>query len=101
MSKKKKKGPVEIGDVFNETDDEQEFKVVYIDAKRDPPIAFCQRMEDGHEAEETETEYSLQYVKECVRLRRNFVYCDYPKLNVYSIYKMSKSGLITALNMAK
>ena len=64
---------VEVGDIFNETDDDVDFRVVTIDERADPPTALCIKNTKGNgdtESEDTEEEYALSYVEQCVRLRR-------------------------------
>ena len=57
-------GGIEIGDVFNETDDDYETckRIVSFNDKRDPPTVICCSIKVEDESEDTEEEYDLTYV---------------------------------------
>ena len=95
---------VKVGDVFNETDDDEEFRVTSIDAKADPPTVLCVRntkKDDGDESQDTEQEYALSYVESCVKLRREWQKANYSSYDVRDVYKMNVEQLRHALTCAK
>ena len=81
---------VKIGDVFNETDEDDLQRVVEIHPKRDPPIAICCSMKREDESESTEEEYALEYVGKCVKARQQYVQEGFADYDVYKIKKMQK-----------
>ena len=96
-------GGIEIGDVFNETDDDYETckRIVSFNDKRDPPTVICCSIKVEDESEDTEEEYDLTYVDKCVQARKGFMQNGYHEYDVKDIYKMQKHELIEALVLAK
>ena len=90
---------VEVGDVFNETDDDKMQLVVEVHGDRDPPVALCRSMKREEEETETEEEYALDYVRKCVKFRKEFIKKDYDKKDVRAIYLMSTKELRQALKL--
>ena len=82
-----------LDDVFNETDDDCDQRVVKINYNRSTAICCSIKKED--ESEETEQEYDLDYVQGCVQKRNIFRRAGYHECNVKDIYKMSKTDLQT------
>ena len=92
---------LEIGDLFNETDSDTCQRVLRINEKRDPPTALCRSIKQEEDSSETEQEYSLEYVKNCTTMRKEFVNHGFNKLDVYDIYKLSKKQLKHGLQLAR
>ena len=92
---------VEVGDVFNETDEDVDQRVTSVHAKSDPPTAMCCSIKAEDQSEETEQEYDLEYVDKCVQARKEFRQHGYHDLDVKGIYKMKKEALMEALMLAK
>ena len=97
-------GKVKVGDVFNETDDDECMCVVSVDAEGDPPTAQCVKVtkEPVEDGGETETmEYALPYVITCVNSRKEWNRAGYGEYDVRDVYKMSMKQLKHALTCAK
>ena len=97
---------VKVGDVFNETDDDEDYRVVSINAKGDPPTALCLKVtkepvENGDESEDTEEEYSLPYVQTCVDSRKEWNEKGYGEYAVRDVYRMTNKQLRHALACAR
>ena len=58
---------VNVGDIFNETDDDKTQRVIEVHAERDPPIALCCSVKEENESDETEQEYALEYVENVLK----------------------------------
>ena len=94
--KGKTKNQVAVGDTFNETEDDKTQSVVEVHPERDPPVALCRSIKRENESTETEQEYALEYVENCVKSRREFDKMGFNQSDVYDIYQMSKTKLKTA-----
>ena len=92
---------MQTGDVFNETDDDSIFIVCDIYPDRDPAIAMCHHVHLDDSETDTEEEWYLQYVQNCVRLRKQFVETGCEDMDVYDIYKLSTKQLQEALTYVK
>ena len=92
---------VKEGAVFNETDDESNYLVIEVHGDRDPAVALCRHLKVEGEETETEAEWALDYVERAVVSRNMFVSEGFADMDVYQIYKLRKSKLITALKYAK
>ena len=90
---------VNVGDIFNETDDDKTQRVIEVHAERDPPIALCCSVKEENESDETEQEYALEYVEKCVKKRREFRSKGLNNSTVYDVYQMKKSELVVALQL--
>ena len=90
---------VNVGDIFNETDDDKTQRVIEVHAERDPPIALCCSVKEENESDETEQEYALEYVEKCVKKRREFRSKGFNNSTVYDVYQMKKSELVVALQL--
>ena len=105
MSKKKNNSVVNLevqtGDVFNETDDDSIFIVGDIYPDRDPAIAMCHHVHLDDSETDTEEEWDLQCVQNCVQLRKQFVETGCADMDVYDIYKLSTKQLQEALTYVK
>ena len=108
MSSKKrggKKGEIKeqvaVGDTFNETEDDKTHRVIEVHPERDPPVALCHSIKQENESTETEQEYALKYVENCVETRREFDKMGFNNSDVYDIYQMFKTKLKLALSLAK
>ena len=93
--------PVKEGDVFNETDDDVVQRVLSVHPDRNPPVVMCRTIKRESESEETDEEYALEYVDQCVEKRKEFVKRGYDQLNVYEVYKMSVKELQNVLRLGK
>ena len=96
MSKKLK-----VGDIFNESDEDDMIQVTEIRDKQDPPVVLCSTMHDNSDSEETEQEYDVGYVSGAVDLRQKYESYGFAALDVQGIYRLSKKDLIHALSLAK
>ena len=93
---------VEVGDIFNETSEDEMWQVNEIRANHDPPTAMCSKIQDGsEESEDTEEEYDLPYVTRCVDLRKHYEREGFASLDAKGIYKLSKNDLLHAMALAK
>ena len=105
MSKKKNASVVNVevqtGDVFNETDDDSIFIVDDIYPDRDPAVTMCRHVHLDDSETDTEEEWDLQYVQNCVQLRKQFVETGCTDMDVYDIYKLSTKQLQEALTCVK
>ena len=101
QSKKNTENELQTGDFFNETDDDQLWVVKAIYRSRNPPVVYCVTMKTEDSDEETEEEYSLQYVEKCVKHRKQFNEEGFASADVYEIYKMSLKKLRRGLRLAK
>ena len=100
MSSSVKKTPseaLEVGDTFNETDDDVLFEVTSIRKESNPPVVLCVPI-DG---EATEEEYDVDYVQNAVMARKKYVSEGYSKYGAREIYKMCMKELKNALVLAK
>jgi len=61
-----------IGDMFNETDDDTEQRVIEIREKNDPPTVLVRSLKKEEESDSTEEEYALEYVRQAVKSRKLF-----------------------------
>ena len=93
--------PVKEVDVFNETDDDVVQRVLSVHPDRNPPVAMCRTIKRESSSEETDEEYSLEYVNKCVEKQKQFIKFGYDKLNVYEVYKMSYKELKKVLRLGK
>ena len=62
-SKKNEQTSAQVDDIFNETDEDKEYKVVEVHSDRDPPVVLCISVKIDNESSETEEEYVLEYVE--------------------------------------
>ena len=51
-----------VGDIFNETDEDEIWEVNEIRSQSNPPIVLCSKQTNDSESEETEQEYDVDYV---------------------------------------
>ena len=99
MSSTQNKLPIEVGDVFNETDDDERRQVTATRDQADPPIALCVRVVDSDESsEDTAEEYSLQYVVQAVDARKKYCAAGYDKFDAKRIHLMKVKELRFALS---
>ena len=90
---------IAVGDIFNETDDDQVQQVMEI--RNTEQTVLCRSQKKGDESSETEQEYDMEYVKQCVMTRKQWMAKGYDHLDVYAIYRMTKKTLISVLKLAK
>ena len=57
-----------VGDIFNETDDDKVQQITEI--RNTNQTVMCRPQKEEDESTETETEYDIEYVKKCVKIRK-------------------------------
>ena len=88
-----------VGDIFNETDDDAVQQITEI--RNTNQTVMCRPQKEEDESTETETEYDIEYVKKCVKTRKQWIAKGYDHLDVYAIYRMDKKTLISVLELVK
>ena len=89
---------IEVGDVFNETDDDKDQRILKINSEKDPPTAICRSIKRDSESDETEEEYHMDYVRDHVSSRKQYEDAGYNEIDVYDIYRMKKKTIDTCAN---
>ena len=94
---------IQVGDCFNETDEDEKIQVTQIRSTNDPPTVLCSVVRDTYnsDSEETETEYDMAYVTKAVNMMRKFVEEGFDQYSVRDVYKLSVKKLRYALELAK
>ena len=96
---------VNVGELFNETDSDSDYRVRSINIDANPPIARCVKVAKepvgDDDSDETEQEYSLPYVVTCVNSRREWNKSGYGDYDVRDVFKMTVKQLKHALTCTR
>ena len=92
---------MEVGDVFNETDEDDRIQVTSIREEDEHPHVLCSAIRDEEESSDTEQDYDVDYVQRAVNMRKAYEREGFHELGAKEIYRLTMHTLKYALDLAK